>query len=395
MKKDWKYILYLSLAFGIFLLVKLTGPKQFDWTPTYAPEDKNPFGAYVLGQLLPELFNGSKVDISNQTIYELKDSLTSGENLIILAHMFSSDKPDTEALLKHVEGGATVFISAQSFYGKLADTLKLATYDYLFRNGLNEQRKDTSFVKFVNPILDTTYHYTFKRENIHNYFGKFDSLRTTVIAENDYHQPITIKLTWGKGSFILNCIPIAFTNIYALQGDTHKFIATSFSYLPKIDSHWTEYYSVGRMEAVTPLRFILSREPLAWAYYISIISLLIFMVFEAKRKQRIIPIIEPLQNTSLEFVGTIGTLYYQRSDHKNIAEKKINFFFDQVRTRYLLNPNAVTENFIPLLAKKTGKGEESVRELFNLIGKINREPSITEDDLISLNKMIEEFWTAL
>jgi hypothetical protein len=392
MKKDWKYILYLSIAFGLFLIVKLTGPKQFNWTPTYASEDKNPFGAYVLKELLPELFKGKKLDISNQTIYELKDSLRSGENVIILTHGFNGEKEDTKALLEHAEKGATVFIAAQSYYGKLADTLKLVTFDYLFRNGLYEQRKDTSYVRFVNPQLDSSRHFVFKRDNIHNYFGKFDSTRTTVIAENDYHQPVAIRVSWGKGAFILNCIPLAFTNIYTLSGTTNEFVSTSFSYLPQVNSHWTEYYSIGRMESSTPLRFILTREPLAWAYYVSIISLLLFMIFESKRKQRIIPIVKPLENTSLEFVGTIGNLYYQRSDHKNIAEKKIIFFFDQVRTRYFLNPNSPGENFISLLAKKAGKGEEQVRKLFDIIARIQGKSSINENELVELNTLIEKFY---
>ncbi|CAN5131777.1 DUF4350 domain-containing protein [soil metagenome] len=392
MKKDWKYILYLSLAFGIFLIVKLTGPKQFDWTPTYAPEDKNPYGAFVLWQILPDLFKERELVVSNLTVYELKDSLEADENVIILSHTFTGEKADTEALLKHVENGGSVFISAESFYGKFADTLKIATYDYLFRNGLNEIQRDSSYVKFTNRTLDTTRHFAFKRENIHNYFGKFDTTRTTVIAENDMHQPVTIRMAWGKGNFILNCIPLAFTNIYTLQGGTHEFVANSLSYLPQKDSHWTEYYSVGRMEAETPLRFVLTHEPLAWAYYISITSLLIFMLYESKRKQRIIPIIKPLENTSLEFVATIGTLYYQRSDHKNIAEKKITFFFEQIRTRYLLNPTSAGENFISLLSRKVGKGEVEIRTLVELIARIQKQTSITENDLRELNKLIEKFW---
>ncbi|MEJ0057383.1 MAG: hypothetical protein WDN75_18035 [Bacteroidota bacterium] len=116
------------------------------------------------------------------------------------------------------------------------------------------------------------------------------------------------------------------------------------------------------------------------------------MIFESKRKQRIIPIIRPLENTSLEFVGTIGNLYYQRSDHKNIAEKKIIFLFDQIRTRYFLNPNSPGENFISLLAKKAGKGEGQIRKLFDTIARIQEKPSINENELIELNTQIEKFY---
>ncbi len=391
MRKDWKYILYLSLAFGLFLVVKLMEPQSYDWTPTYEATDKNPFGAYVLNELLPSVFKEKKISISNQTAYELKDSLKQKDNLIIIAHTLNTGKEDTEILLKHVEQGACVFISAQSFYGTLADTLKLSTTDYLFEQGLGGQGKDTSYLKFVNPGLDTSQHYFFKRSNVHNYFDKFDSIHTTLIAENNFHQPVTIRTRWGKGNFIFNCTPLAFTNIYALKGNNPQFISTSLSYLPIEDVYWTEYYSVGRQEASTPLRFILTHAPLAWAYYISIISLLLFMAFEAKRKQRVIPIVPPLENTSLEFVGTIGNLYYQRSDHKNIAEKKILFFFEHVRSRYMLTLTGAGESLASILAKKSGHGVEEVRNLFLAFDFVRKQEKITGQELIELNASIEEF----
>ncbi|MBY0434655.1 MAG: hypothetical protein K2U26_11145 [Cyclobacteriaceae bacterium] len=391
MKKDWKYILYLSLAFGLFIIIQMLGPKQYSWLPTYAVKDKNPFGGFVLKELLPQIFTEKKISVTNQTLYELKDTIPPKENIIILAHSLNLEKEDSEALLTYVADGGHAFMSAQSFYGKLADTLHLTTYDYLFKNGLYEQRKDTSYLNFVNPQLDTSEHFIFRRENIHNYFGRFDSTRTTVIARNDYKQPVTLRITWGKGEFIFNCTPLAFTNIYTLLRNNHDFVSTTLSHLPLQNIHWLQYYNVGRLEAATPLRFILSREPLAWAYYITVGSLLLFMIFEAKRKQRIIPIIRPLENTSLEFVGTIGNLYYQRSDHKNIAEKKILFFFDQVRTSYSLLPQ--TENLLLLLAKKSGKPLEDVKQLLHLIESIRKKERIEKEELIELNKQIEKFWT--
>jgi hypothetical protein len=46
------------------------------------------------------------------------------------------------------------------------------------------------------------------------------------------------------------------------------------------------------------------------------------MVFEAKRRQRIIPIIDVPQNTSVIFVKTIGQLYFNKKEHLTIAQRK-------------------------------------------------------------------------
>src|SRR6478609_613904 len=130
MKKDWKYILYLSIVIGIYVVVKLSETKQNDWRVTLAHEDKEPYGTYALDQLLPSLFKNASITNSYKTIYELKDSLKEQSNLVILGTSFFAGKADTEALLNYVNKGGTVFISAHYFSDYLADTLGLSTRDY-------------------------------------------------------------------------------------------------------------------------------------------------------------------------------------------------------------------------------------------------------------------------
>jgi hypothetical protein len=115
------------------------------------------------------------------------------------------------------------------------------------------------------------------------------------------------------------------------------------------------------------------------------------MLFEMKRKQRIIPIIRPLANTTLEFVGTIGNLYYQSAEHKNIAEKKIHFFMDQLRSKYWLSTSHLDEAFINIASKKTGRGEEEVRSLVTIINSIRSKEKISAEELIELNNRMEKF----
>lgn len=391
MKKDWKYIAYLAVVIGIFLTVKLLAPRQYDWSISLAHDDKNPYGSYALNEFLPALFETRN---SYQTLYELKDSLRGGENLLILTTTFQPEREDAEALLHFVEEGGSALISAENFYGKFADTLGLHTRDYLF----NDQNvnvlsgSDTARLHFSNPRLDTTTLYSYRRDNIHSFFYRADSVTPTVIARNDRGKPVTLLLKRGKGQMILNSTPLIFTNIHLLSGNNSRFASTTLSYLPRKKIWWTEFYHLGRMEARTPLRFVLQNEPLRWAYYISIFSILGFMIFEAKRKQRIIPVIKPLTNTTVEFVATIGNLYFQRSDHKNLADKKILFFFDQIRSRFYLNTNLRDGHFIHALARKSGNSEENVNNLLNLIRRVQQKEVITSEDLVELNEKMELFW---
>jgi hypothetical protein len=390
--KDWKYITYIVLLGALLAILLLTKSKQYDWTVTFSHEDKNPYGAYALNKLLPTLHD-KPVKNSYQTLYELKDSLTKNQNLIIISSMFSPGKEDAEALLKFVEAGGTAFISANYFYGVFADTLGLDVSDILFDETENAfTNSDTASLHFVSPVLDSTQEYRYKKGNIHNYISRVDSVAATTLTKNNFYQPVTIKTSWGKGTMLINCTPMIFTNIHLLDSTNHEFAEGLLSYLPKQETIWTEYYQLGRFESTTPLRFILITEPLRWAYFITIISILLFMIFEAKRKQRIIPILKPLTNTSLEFVGTIGNLYYQNGDHKNIAEKKIQFFFEQVRTHQGIHLQHFNESDIQFLIRKSGVPEKTVRALVTRIQSIRAKEKITADELTILNELIEKFY---
>jgi len=390
-KKDWKYILYLAIAFLVFLGLKLFSPRELDWSVTFHEDDKNPFGGYAIDKLLPSVFQDQKISKSNLTIYELKDSLKPSINFISLSQTFAPGKDDVDALLKNVEDGGTAFIAAQYFVSVFADTLNLDTRDYFYNSedlGF-VSREDSASLTFTNSSFSNTY--LFPRQNTNNYFDSYDSIRTTVLANNDFELPVLLHVKWGKGNLILSSTPLVFSNIYLLQENHTEFAEIVLSHLPKQDVTWTAFYQLGRMEAGIPLRFILTSEPLRWAYYISILSLVLFMIFEAKRKQRIIPIIKPLQNTTLEFVGAIGNLYYQNSDHKNIAEKKISFLLEHIRTKYWMSTAKIDDSFIYALARKAGKSETDTRDLFKTIQSIQTANNISSQELIALNSKIEKF----
>ncbi len=391
MKKDWKYIIYLAAAFLVFLGLKLFSPRELDWDVTFHQDDKNPFGGYAISELMPSVFEKHTISKSNLTIYELKDSLRPDVNFLSFSETFAPGKEDVEALLKNVEAGGNAFIAAEYFTGVFADTLNLDTRDYFYNTEtlgfVNKQ--DSASITFTNSSFSNTYLYP--RQNTHNYFDSFDSTRTTVLANNDFKLPVLIRIQWGKGNLILSSIPLVFSNIYLLQENHIEFAEVALSYLPTQDVEWTAFYQLGRLEARTPLRFILTTEPLRWAYYITVLSLVLFMIFEAKRKQRIIPIIKPLQNTTLEFVGAIGNLYYQNNEHKSIAEKKINFLLEQIRTKYWMSTTKLDDRFIYTLARKAGKSEADVRELFRIIQSVPAKDNLSAEELISLNSRIEKF----
>lgn len=378
----------------IYLLFKLFSPRDFDWTVTFNVEDKNPFGGFVLHTLIDDLFPNHEINHSYKTIYELYDSIDGPVNFFSVSSTFGASREDVKLLLRNIEAGGNAFISTEYIYSTLGDTLGLQMSDYYFDGdgfSVYMNQYDTAGLFFTNTLQDPSGNYLYPRNNIHQYIESFDSARASVVAVNDLDLPVTIRIPWGKGSLFVNSTPLAFSNAYILSGDNPEFISRSLSYLPPLDLVWTEYYHVGRAEVQSPLRFILTTEPLRWAYYLTIAALLLFMFFEAKRKQRIIPVIRPLANTSLEFVSTIGNLYLQNGDHKDIAEKRIAFFYEQIRVNYWLSTQKISEDFLIALAKRSDTPVENVRALFTLIRNIQSAERITDRDLIRLNAALEAF----
>lgn len=177
-----------------------------------------------------------------------------------------------------------------------------------------------------------------------------------------------------------------------LYRNNNEYAARALSYLPVRDTIWDEYYKIGKLQIRTPLRYVLSQEPLRWAYYLSVAGVLMFIFFQGKRRQRAIPLRAPKTNTSLEFVETVGRLYFQAGDHRKLASKKTAFFFEYLRTRFYLNTNNLGEEFVLRVAEKSGVAAQEMRALFEQIQNLHNKHWLSEAELLALNRALENFY---
>ena len=199
-----------------------------------------------------------------------------------------------------------------------------------------------------------------------------------------------IKIKIGKGQIFVNTIPEAFSN-YHFVNTNYSYVYKALSYLPNQSVIWDEYYKAGNDKTDSPLRVIFNNPLLLKAYYVLILSLILFMIFGIKRKQRIILIIEPYRNTTLDFVDIVGTLYYQTGNHKNIADKKISYFLEFIRSTFQTKTTIYDDSFIIRIATLSGIEEQSVHDLFYFFSDLSVKQIITQQELLKLNSMIENF----
>jgi hypothetical protein len=189
----------------------------------------------------------------------------------------------------------------------------------------------------------------------------------------------------------LHTQPVAFTNFHLLKGNHHEYAEKVLSYIPEGKVFWHIKDQTGEVISDSPMRYVLSQPALKWAWYIFLIGMLIFMLFNAKRKQRIVPIIKPLANTTVDFTKTIGNLYYQEGDHNNIIDKKIIYFLEKVRNEYLIETHRLDDDFIKKLHLKSGKDLDDIKNIVSLINAYRKNNYLSiEDDLLQINNAIEK-----
>ena len=137
----------------------------------------------------------------------------------------------------------------------------------------------------------------------------------------------------------------AFTNYGVLDGKNAAYLFRILSQMGGFPIVRTEGYMKETAQVqMSPFRYFLSQPPLRWALYLSMVSILLFMIFTARRKQRAIPVIREPENKSLEFAELIGTLYYQKKDHADLVRKKYLYFAEELRREIQVDVEEVAED---------------------------------------------------
>jgi hypothetical protein len=112
---------------------------------------------------------------------------------------------------------------------------------------------------------------------------------------------------------------------------------------------------------------------------------------EMRRKQRVIPVLSKHKNESLDFVTTIGQLYYSRKDHANLARKMSTYFLEHIRTRLKVSTNRLDESFVQALHAKTGYPVEEIRSIVYFI-QVTDTASVSEGQLNRFYQQLENFY---
>ena len=374
----------------------MTKPKKVNWFPSYALHHKIPFGSYVFNEQL-ERISDTIIAVDRPPFEYLKNNSISGTYLFYNGGINYGEQ-ELNSLLNWVSKGNTLVVSAVDFEGKLLDTLNLKTKSINNTDNFN----NTHQVKLVNPILDHTTIYTYDRPITFFYFNEIDTTNTSILSFIDKQREGSesskttlvnaLKQPFGNGEIILNTFPQAFTNYFILNSPNQNYTAGLMSYIDINQPIYIDtYYKTGKKFYTSPMYLFLNTESLKWAYYSILIGVLIYIIFEGKRKQRAIPIVKPLNNQTVDFTRTIANMYYENGKHKDITQHKVQHFLEYIRNTMHLSTSTINHSFIKNLAARSNNSVEDTQTLFKLITSLNQKIKIENEELERLNTLIEQF----
>lgn len=384
--RGYKILLSLGLVIiAIYLVAQYNKPTPTNWAPTYLPADKIPYGTFILYQRMNDIAPKAQIKSSKLAVYNaLKGKTFDKTTYLFIAQTIDMSLTDFTELKKFMQAGNDVFMAGYSF-GKLEKELKIRTAATLSR--------DQRSLNFTNPNLKTDANYGFGRGIGGQFFSKIPLKDATVLGVNADNNPNFIKYNFGKGALYLIAEPGFYTNFNLLDKYGAEYAAKTLSYIQGSKAIiYDEYFVAQKTEATDVLRVFFKHPELKWAYGLTIFSLIIFVLYDIKRRQRIIPIADPLSNSSVDFANVVGSVYYHERNNLDLAKKKINYFLEHLRSRYYLKTNEIDNNFAQLLKEKTGINEALAKTLTRHFIQVPIKTDFSDFELIDLNDSIEQFY---
>lgn len=447
MKSSRNFLFAMLVLFVLFCLLQVNLPKKFVWSPTFSHVDKQPFGCFVFDSVLTQsLPNGYHV--TKKTFFQLDQEHAKEKiSVLMVVDQQNLKQLDVKYLCNIARRGGKVMVVASSSFddGRNADTVVVDElertfkvriedglyfslrgilsglkahdndmYDTIYWNNRETMYAAQSYRMFYNMVGGTlfvdsvpkvkrlaytlsTTGYDYKHDSL--YVGDFTRFDTIVDKKERIERidtfaikkvPTAVSVPYGKGEVIFVSSPLLFTNYGMLEGNTFVYIFRLMSYLADLPVYRTEAYVKTDAMLVaeqSPFREFIKRPPLRWALYLALLGVVLFMIFTARRRQRVIPIMSKPANRSLEFIQLIGTLYYQRKDHVDLVRKKFKLFAEELRKTAgvdISDVNTDDREYL-FLAEKTGMNSNRLKKVIRQIRLVlHSEGNISVEEMRSL-----------
>ncbi len=391
-----KVFIYFFAAFLIILYVvlEIQSVKSHDWSPGYGALSREPLGCSALYDFLPDLFPSNELKKNNSDFYLfLGNNDAVNENLIVITDVFMIDKTAGNKLLEWIRRGNNAFISA----GRFSDS-------FCHAGGFIQTMPSYNMYLKSKPDTTSGMLYSFRNEPqlfIHGPWNAAELCADTVFecdtlmhAQDSYNEPfpVFLQLHLGNGNLFVHGAPFLFSNYVLHDSGALKLAEQTLLLLPDAPTVWDEYYKPGnQMKNSDGMGEIFERASLKAAWQLLILLMLLYIVFVGKRRQKAIPVIEPPVNTSVEYIRTLGRLYFEKRNNRDILNKRLHFLLMTIKMKFSIDCNPDDPKFARNLMMATGAAENEINKLIQCFRTVQN-VELNSQSTLKISREIDLFY---
>lgn len=376
MKPNRWFVVSIVVFLVLLFILEMQLPKNFSWTPTFRHTDKQPFGSCLFDSLLSSTMPKGYT-VTDSSLYQLaKDSLQP-RGILVVADEMNLIPAEVNAIFSMANNGSHVMLVAHGVGDFMCNRLGIRMWGYGNSFDLqnfvkyNKERESFEWVSEENGYKPRRF-MVFKPLITRKFNFETDSLDNVIRPCLDQqatlrHDAVSATFRQGKGYITFCSLPLLFTNYGIVDQDNATFSLRLLTLMKDLPVVRTEAYCPQTSDEVqqSPLRYAISQPPLRWALYTLMVGALLFLIFEGRRRQRVIPIEKAPENHSLEFIHLVGSLYYHSRERRSLVVRKWTYFAEELRRNIHLDVTDASEDDVtlPTLARLTTIDEQEIRTL--------------------------------
>jgi hypothetical protein len=416
----------MLLAIIVFIVACGEKKNATDWRMQLRINEKQPYDLFLSYKHLKDIFPKAKITerykiFAEHMSYVFIEPSDTIELKIITGNTIEFSSDELVALRRFVQAGNYVLIAASAIDGDFKEQLGVQTLSTVKTSMYMPGYSETSDI----PGLEDTVRTKLFLRNLPNAPKKQDSFIYTGAAFNnylsidnddiegsqtniskqdflsdEYGYVLASQVYDGAGKFVFVSSPLPFTNHFLLNDGGQKFSSKLLSVFSE-DIQKVTWHSYKIRTAASengsasdnPLAKLMKYPMWKRAIILAIIGLFLYALILARRKQRSVPVVPPVKNDSLEFAESVGHLYFNKGDNKNICIKMAMHFLDYLKTKYNLPFLKYDSEFVQRVSAKSGQTQERVQQIFTAILLAHNNAIISDQEVADLYNLIQDFKT--
>ncbi len=378
----------IILLLVLYILFGQGNTKKINWFPTYYYKHKIPYGTYVYYKLIHKNLTNPITNVDLTPFQFFRNNTIDSANYILYNSQLNLGETNIKSLLNWVKKGNKLFIFTNNIDKGLQDSLHIKLTHFI------DLKNDSIWLfNFTHPSLKISHPLSFERPHM-----AFTVIKPDSSAYMPYKKLGTINdslvnfalFNYGKGEIYLHTTPEVLTNYFILSKNNYLYTEGILSYLNNTNPIYldTHYQNGSGNDGI--FKVLLNTPAFFWAYRLLLVGILLFLLFEGKRKQRPIPIVKPPVNETLNFIQTVSYMFIRKKEHKEMADKRISIFMDWLKNTLYLDINKPQDELIREIETRTKLKKEDIKAIFNKINEVKSKEKIKAKEVVELETVLNK-----